>query len=136
MRRFLNFRPTGNELAENPGAKIWTRTDLASPILEGLCLGPYGGPTGVPRLCLGPYGGPTIRGGRFLMSEGPVQQVLRAACSVFRYLYTLSAPPPLPELSPRTTDGSVGNRAVHARKFQLEGADFWYRILIELNEPC
>ena len=60
--------------------------------------------------------------------------MLCARC--FDICITLSAPPLLPEFLLRTTGGSVGNRAVHARKFPLEGADFLYQILIEPNEPC
>ena len=57
--------------------------------------------------------------------------MLRARC--FDVCITLNAPPPLPEFSPRTTSESVGNRAVHARKFPLERPDVWHQILIEPN---
>jgi len=56
---------------------------------------------------------------------------MRARC--FNICITLSAHPPLPEFSPRTTGGSVGNRAVHARRFPLEGADLG--TLLSLVEP-
>ena len=50
--------------------------------------------------------------------------MLRARC--FDICITHNAPPPLPQFSPRTISGSVGNRAVPARKFPLEGSDFWH----------
>ena len=58
--------------------------------------------------------------------------IIGARC--FDICITPNAPPPLPEFSPRITSGSVGNRAVHARKFPLEGTDFRYQILIEPKE--
>ena len=70
-------------------------------------------------LCLGTYG--DARGVGVSYERGtPVHSTLLPRCLTSRH----------------EPSGSVGNRAVHAQKFQLEGADFWYRICIEPDETC
>ena len=60
---------------------IIKRPSLEDPT-EGLCLGPYGGPT--EGLCLlGTYGGP-VGEGRFLMNEMPLGPL---TCRVVRHQY-------------------------------------------------